>query len=146
LISTITSEGAVTFKNCGAANDAIQLKGLTITPHPIKIPVQAMFSLTVALSQNIANPIKTQFILSKKVLLFWVQAPCENNVGSCTYADWCVFCPTCGCPLLQGTPTMNIPMNLTSTVPTGDYKLEVRFTSNSNQKGCVLIEGIQVTK
>jgi len=31
--------------------------------------------------------------------LGWITVPCSNEVGSCTYADWCTLCKTCNCPL-----------------------------------------------
>jgi hypothetical protein len=39
---------------------------------------------------------------------------------------------------------MNMPMNITSAVPSGEYRAQITFRSASGQTGCVRITGIEV--
>ncbi|CAF2916150.1 unnamed protein product [Rotaria sp. Silwood2] len=146
LISLAAVKGQYKFENCGTASDVIQLTHLEINPHPMKIPSSVIFSLHVDASADVISPIKTEFKLSKATWIGNIQVPCTDGVGSCTYDDWCVFCKTCSCPILAGKQIMNMPMEVSTSVPTGEYSVEIRLTSKTGQKGCVKITKIKVEK
>ncbi|CAF1471490.1 unnamed protein product [Adineta ricciae] len=138
-----------TFSNCGGASDQIKLKGLAISPYPIKVPGPATFTLDVDVSENIVNPLQTKYDLVATALGFPVKIKCENCVGSCTYDDWCKACPTCPCPVNAGNQKMVIAMNFTSSIPIGSkatVKAQIDFLSPTGQTGCVLMPKIEVRK
>jgi len=140
-------DGAVTYKHC-TNDDAFKLDKLEIRPHPIirpgsgRPPNTAEFHLNLNVKAELTHPIKSEFKLSKKVLGFWFAAPCTDGVGSCTYPDWCAKFGHCS--FLAGPMNLMMPMNISSDTPSGDYKVEIRFTSRTNQKACVAIDGIQM--
>lgn len=44
--------------------------------------------------------------------------------------------------IFKGRHSMILPLNISSSVPKGDYKATIHFESASGQRGCVLIENI----
>ncbi|CAF3667314.1 unnamed protein product [Rotaria sp. Silwood1] len=150
-ISSTAVQGQYKFSNCGSNPNQhhIQLKGLLITPHPIKVPGFASFKLDVDVSQDIVHPLETKFDLKATAFLVTLPIKCENGVGSCTYHDWCVACSTCSCPVFGGKQIMEIPMNLTASIPIGSkatVTAEINFRSATGQTGCVKITNIDVRK
>ncbi|PIK46346.1 hypothetical protein BSL78_16795 [Apostichopus japonicus] len=84
----------------------------------------------------------------------WVEIPCVDNLGSCTYVDGCSMipfkagqpCPAplstynlpCTCPFQQGTyhlpkSTVEIPQTgLPEWLTDGDYKINVQLYDTSD--------------
>lgn len=88
---------SLSWRNCGPSSDPIQLKDLTITPDPIRVP--GNFSITGSADVAVAIPtdVHVSVTLERKVGPFFVKVPCVNNFGSCKYGNacdlWAEFCP-----------------------------------------------------
>ncbi|CAM4740128.1 unnamed protein product [Rotaria magnacalcarata] len=137
---------AYSHSSCSSASSiVINLHNLKIDPHPMTRPSVVSFTLNVSVTAVQTGPIKvTQFTLKKDVLFFPVTVPCTDGVGSCTYDDWCEFSKSCSYPLPTGVQLFNMPMNVTSSVPTGKYSVEIRFTVGGTLIGCVTMKDIEV--
>ncbi|CAF3160358.1 unnamed protein product [Rotaria socialis] len=146
VIASIIAQGQTySHSSCSSASSiAINLHGLKIDPHPMTRPSVVSFALNVSVATVQTGPIKTQFTLKKEVLFFPVTVPCTDGVGSCTYDDWCEFSKSCSYPLPAGVQLFNMPMNVTSSVPTGKYSVEIRFTVGGTLIGCVTMKDIEV--
>lgn len=101
------------------------------------------------------NAISAQLVLEKDVYGVYVEIPCIDHIGSCTYDDLCGLmknntnrlCPIfkklnlpCPCPFAPGVykvATQNVatkvPANLPSWLETGTYYAQVQlFDGNTN--------------
>ncbi|CAF0870731.1 unnamed protein product [Rotaria sp. Silwood1] len=87
----------------------------------MKIPSSVIFSLCVKTTEDIVGPIKTEFKLHKVVWGFNIEVPCTD-----------------------GDQVMHMPMEITTSVPSGEYSVEIKLTSYTGQKGCVKITKIKV--
>jgi hypothetical protein len=103
--------------------------------------------------------------MQKKILSFWIEVPCEHNVGSCVYHDICTNhtganptstkanpnffekffagkpCP----PLPPGTYSMsNVVEHISKSLPAGaagDFRIAINPLSiAAGQLGCILME------
>jgi hypothetical protein len=80
----------------------------------------------------------------------------ENNIGSCTYENICemlskiVECPIrasadslpCLCPFLKSDYSIeNFPIQISSKIPEGKYRIRADFTdTSSTQTACVEVD------
>lgn len=83
---------------------------------------------------------------------FWIKVPCKDDVGSCTYGDFCAkwggICQKyfakygfpCQCPIPAGT--YKVPgalVDFTKKLPSeaqGEFKLEMKIGSSEGDLGC----------
>ncbi|CAF1044230.1 unnamed protein product [Rotaria sordida] len=115
----------------------------------INFPIVVRIRLDVDVIEDIVHPLQTAFDLKGKALGITLPIKCENGVGSCMYPDWCVACSTCSCPALGIKQIMEIPMNLTATIPIGSkakVKADITFRSATGQTGCVRITDVDLRK
>ncbi|XP_046550302.1 ganglioside GM2 activator-like [Haliotis rubra] len=147
---------AFSYKDCGdPTTETFKLLALQITPDPIVLPgtVQVAFNL-----QNLdtaQSPIQADVTIKKKILSIWVEIPCIENVGSCSYSDICEIlapaqCPEaftennipCKCPFPAGNytlPSTQFEINL-SSLPTGDYSGQIDLKMGSASIACYEVE------
>jgi hypothetical protein len=94
--------------------------------------------------------------MQKKFLSFWINVPCQHNIGSCTYQDVCKYwtdaCPflkiydiPCNCPLPAQTYTIpDTTLEATKPLPagaSGDYRIYANLLSGSaGELGCLYFE------
>eukprot|EP00794_Sanderia_malayensis_P012659 gene12659-13959_t len=147
------------WSNCGSGSDPIVVHSLAVSPDPIEIPGSLNFSADVTLMQDIVAPSSVALKVYKKLFGVFVEVPCLDNFGSCTYTNPCallskVKCPpvlekygiNCRCPLKKAEykvpatvlsiPTLPIP----SFIENGDYKIQATLMKGSTRLGCYEIK------
>jgi len=143
------------WSSCGQ-DDPISVSNMSITPDPIVLPGNASLSVTILSLVNITSPTQLDIIIERQIEdSSWVQFPCIDNVGSCSFADYCqilqnIFglpdqpCPNdiqCRCPIESGEyviDELTIPLNVDpSEIIDGNYHLQISLTNNSVQLLCV---------
>uniref|UniRef100_A0A8C4T4V8 MD-2-related lipid-recognition domain-containing protein n=1 Tax=Erpetoichthys calabaricus TaxID=27687 RepID=A0A8C4T4V8_ERPCA len=97
---------------------------------------------------------KIQVEVKKNVWGFWIEVPCVDHIGSCTYNNVCEWlnhnfskkCPfgltSCQCPVKQGE--INIPettfelpqLKLPDFLSDGTYKITIKSTSGDQHIAC----------
>ncbi|XP_012513712.1 PREDICTED: ganglioside GM2 activator [Propithecus coquereli] len=155
--------GSFSWDNCDEGKDPAVIKSLTLEPDPIVVPgnvtISAQGKTTVALS----SPLTVELTVEKEVAGFWVKIPCVEQIGSCTYEDFCDVldtlippgepCPEplhtyglpCHCPFKDGTYSLpksdfTVPdLELPSWLSTGNYRVESILSSSGKRLGCVKI-------
>lgn len=139
------------------------IKSLTLQPDPIVIPGDVIVSVEGTTSVPLASPLKVELTVEKEVAGLWVKIPCIEQLGSCTYEDFCQLldlyippgepCPEplhsyglpCHCPFKEGTyslPTSNftVPdLELPSWLSTGNYRIQGVLSSQGTRLGCIKI-------
>lgn len=155
--SNLTLEG-FEWENCGAKGDPVQLKALTVSPDPIAIPGSVTVSLDATIASTIQTATSVALILKKSVFGVFIEIPCVDNLGSCTYNNPCdllanVTCPpelvklgwTCRCPIpakhyVVPSTTFKIPkISLPSFLETGDYQIQATLKNGAEELACYKI-------
>ncbi|XP_019614496.1 PREDICTED: ganglioside GM2 activator-like [Branchiostoma belcheri] len=154
--------------NCGSADDPVKVKDVTLTPDPVKLPGEVKTGFTAQLLKTVDKPIKAALVIKKKVLFAWIEVPCVDSVGSCTYTDLCAkipgkptdACPPplstynipCHCPFKAGNytlPPSNFDLPSIGSLPEwleeGDYSVQATISSNSTRLACYRAE-LSLTK
>lgn len=150
------------WQNC-VPSDPARVKSLSVSPDPVCIPGDMTVMASGTTTEEMDAPLTVVVILWKKIADMWIKIPCVNQVGSCTYDDFCALldklvppgqpCPEpllsyglpCHCPFKAGTYNMppsdiNIPnMDLPSFLANGDYKLKAVVSNYEQRLGCVRI-------
>ncbi|XP_046345799.2 ganglioside GM2 activator-like [Haliotis rufescens] len=144
------------YKNCGdPATETARLLDLQITPDPIVLPGNVQLAFKVQNLKTAQSPIQADVVLRKKILSIWVEIPCIENVGSCSYSDFCEVlapaqCPEpftennipCKCPFPEGNytlPSTQLEINL-SDIPSGDYSGQIDLKMDSAPIACYEVE------
>ncbi|KAJ6667858.1 hypothetical protein lerEdw1_016179 [Lerista edwardsae] len=149
------------WSNCGPSSNPSVVRSLSLSPDPIVIPGEVTVSVVAATTVALVAPQKMQIILEKRIGDMWLKVPCVDDVGSCTYSDFCATldsvippgqqCPEplqsygipCHCPFRAGTYTLPpsvfyIPnMDLPSFLTNGDYKLQATLSNGDQLEGCL---------
>ncbi|CAO2643135.1 Ganglioside GM2 activator [Lemmus lemmus] len=149
--------------NCDEGKDPAVLKSLTLQPDPIVVPGDVIVSAEGKTTVPLVSPQKVELAVEKEVAGFWVKIPCVEQLGSCTYEDFCQLldlyippgesCPEplhsyglpCHCPFKEGTyslPTSNftVPdLELPSWLSTGNYRIQSVLSSGGKRLGCLKI-------
>ncbi|XP_055458879.1 ganglioside GM2 activator [Psammomys obesus] len=149
--------------NCDEGKDPAVIKSLTIQPDPIVVPGDVIVSAEGKTSVPLTSPQKVELTVEKEVAGFWVKIPCVEQLGSCTYEDFCDLlnmyippgepCPEplhtyglpCHCPFKEGTyslPMSNftVPdLELPSWLSSGNYRIQIILSSDGKRLGCVKI-------
>ncbi|XP_023236589.1 uncharacterized protein LOC111635726 [Centruroides sculpturatus] len=141
------------WSNC-ALSAPCHVKSLSVSPDPIDVPGSVTVSFDVVVATNLTSPIQVDIKMKKKVYFVWVEVPCMDNIGSCSYSDFCDLVPTtcpsfvkkaglpCKCPVIEGEykldpTTVEIPnIPLPSFLEDGDYKATVNGFHNGKQLFC----------
>lgn len=144
------------WSNC-AAGSALTIETLVVSPDPIPLPGTLEITLDAKIETEITEISSAVLVIKKKVFGFYIEIPCVDNVGSCTYNDICgmlanVTCPqqlldlgfTCQCPFAAkeykvpaGTevPIPEIP-DLPSFLESGDYEVKATLNNGSTALAC----------
>nr|XP_058917150.1 ganglioside GM2 activator isoform X2 [Kogia breviceps] len=149
--------------NCDEGKDPVVINSLTVEPDPIVIPGNMTISAEVRTTANLKDPLKLVLTLEKEVAGFWVKVPCMEELGSCTYENFCNVlevlapdenpCPEplhtyglpCHCPFKQGTYSLPktdffLPdLELPSWLSSGNYRSKIMLSINGKHLGCVKI-------
>eukprot|EP01126_Amoeba_proteus_P030725 TRINITY_DN302_c0_g1_i14.p1 TRINITY_DN302_c0_g1~~TRINITY_DN302_c0_g1_i14.p1 ORF type:complete len:192 (-),score=35.45 TRINITY_DN302_c0_g1_i14:10-585(-) len=144
---------------CGGSDAT--LSSLTVTPDPIKLGANISVLANAAIEKTGTSSNLTSLALhiDTKVLGVWVEVPCLDGFGSCTYDDPCSLldklhnslCPVlqpkgipCACPLTPGsysTGSSGISIFLQdphlSWLTDGDFYIKATLTSGSNLYFCL---------
>ncbi|XP_069340454.1 ganglioside GM2 activator isoform X3 [Eulemur rufifrons] len=75
--------------NCDEGKDPAVIKSLTLEPDPIVVPGNVTVSANGKTSVPLTSPLKVELTVEKEVAGFWVKIPCVEQIGSCTYEDFC---------------------------------------------------------
>jgi len=115
---------------CGGSG--VSIKSVSVVPDPIVLPgnITAHAAVTVGTTISSASLSHVDMTVEKSVEGFWIEIPCLDNIGSCTYTDPCsllatvkdIVCPIlspaglpCQCPIAAGnymTPASGIVAQL----------------------------------
>lgn len=149
--------------NCDEGKDPAVLRSLTLQPDPIVVPGDVIVSAEGKTAVPLVSPQKVELTVEKEMAGFWVKIPCVEQIGSCTYEDFCQLldlyippgesCPEplhsyglpCHCPFKEGTyslPTSNftVPdLELPSWLSTGNYRIQSVLSSGGKRLGCLKI-------
>ncbi|XP_039095375.1 ganglioside GM2 activator [Hyaena hyaena] len=149
--------------NCDEGKDPVVIKTLTLKPDPIAFPGNLTVSAEAWTKVSLISPQKVELTLEKEVTGFWAKIPCVEQIGSCTYEDFCQIidtftppgepCPEplrtyglpCHCPFKAGIyslpesdftlPELEVPSWLSS----GNYRIKTVLSSYGERLGCVKI-------
>ncbi|KFV55178.1 Ganglioside GM2 activator, partial [Tyto alba] len=83
--------GGFAWENCGDKRNPVVLKSLSVAPDPISIPGSLRISAAVSSSKTMASPLKAVLVVEKELGDLWIQLPCIDQLGSCTYNDVCTI-------------------------------------------------------
>jgi len=92
-----------TIKNCGGANDPIKVTTVTLVPsNPIVLGANLSVSASGSAAEAITSTNLAQgvVVIAKSVFGVYIDIPCVDNVGSCTYTDICTLLLNASCPPL----------------------------------------------
>jgi len=143
------------WSSCGKADDPVQIKTLSISPDPIVTPGNVQAELDAVITRKVTSISSLVVVMKKKLFGAWIEVPCVNNIGSCTYTDICAMaekieCPhelvekgfTCRCPVeakeyAVSEATFKIPdLPLPATVENGDFQVKATIMDGSSELGC----------
>jgi len=156
-MQNVQARNGFSWSNCGSPGDPVQLKNLTLSPDPIKLPGDVTASAGAEVGVDLDAPLAVSLKLKKKIFGVMVEIPCLDNIGSCDYDDICpllqnITCPPelkkygipCHCPIRRGSyylPATAIAVALPPSVPTwlesGDYEVEGHVTKNGKPVACI---------
>ncbi|KFZ69169.1 Ganglioside GM2 activator, partial [Podiceps cristatus] len=147
--------GGFAWENCGDGKDPVVLQNLSVAPDPITIPGSLRISAAVSSSRAVSSPLK------KALGDLWIQLPCIDQLGSCTYNDVCTIldnlippgttCPEplhtygipCHCPFKAGSyrlPDSDFPLpdvELPSWMTNGNYRVQATVSSGEEELACI---------
>jgi len=143
------------YSNCATGSD-LNIKTLNIAPDPIVIPGNVTIELDAAIATEITAITSADLVVKKKIFGVFIEVPCVDNVGSCTYTDVCALlakieCPKeiidhgfrCQCPF--AAKEFNIPAGTTVALPSipipsslenGDYDIKVTLKNGDTVLAC----------
>nr|XP_033783610.1 ganglioside GM2 activator [Geotrypetes seraphini] len=140
-----------------------KILNLSLTPDPITIPGDIKAKVQVSTSVPLTSPVKVAIKLKKEIVTLWVEIPCVDNVGSCTYDNICNYldmlvppgqpCPEplksygipCRCPFKAGVysvpeSSFYIPgVSLPSWAANGNYWMMFILSSGDQEVTCAKI-------
>ncbi|NXI72697.1 SAP3 protein, partial [Anseranas semipalmata] len=153
--------GGFFWENCSDGKDPIVLQSLSVAPDPISIPGNLRISAAVNGRKGMASPVKVVLLVEKALGDLWIQLPCINQLGSCTYDDICTIldnlippgtpCPEplltygipCHCPFKAGSsslPASDIPLpdvELPPWMTNGNYRIMAVVSRNGEELACI---------
>nr|XP_025974463.1 ganglioside GM2 activator [Dromaius novaehollandiae] len=153
--------GGFSWENCGDGKDPVVLQSLSVAPDPITIPGHLRISVAINSSKALTSPLKVIVVMEKALGDFWVQLPCIEQLGSCTYSDICAMldnlippgmtCPEplltygipCHCPFKAGSYSLPasdflLPdIQLPSWMTNGNYRVRTAISNNGEELACV---------
>ncbi|NXW89682.1 SAP3 protein, partial [Alopecoenas beccarii] len=153
--------GGFSWENCGDGKDPVVLQSLSVAPDPVTIPGSLRVSAAVSSKKTMASPLKVSLVVEKALGDLWIQLPCIEQLGSCTYNDICTIidnlippgtpCPEplltygipCHCPFKAGSYSLpasdfDLPdVELPSWMTNGNYRIQAVASSSGEELACV---------
>lgn len=159
----VTAVNGFSWANCDSESLPGKIKTLIILPDPLLFPGEITVSTILNTTVALTSPIKVKVTAEKEFMHEWIKIPCLDEVGSCTYDDFCDIldeliqpgqpCPEplhtyglpCHCPFQSGSYYLpvtsfyvpNIP--LPSTFTSGNYRVSVVLSHGDQEIGCAKI-------
>jgi len=147
------------YENCDGSLD-LNIKKLTLTPDPIVIPGTVTVGLDAVIQTEVTAITQAKLEVKKKIFGVYIEIPCVDNIGSCTYNDLCgmlanITCPqvlidhgfTCQCPFAakeyevpDGTEIAIPDIPLPSAIENGDYEIKAQLYNGATELACVDIK------
>lgn len=141
--------------NCGGKTDDVQVKTLAVKPDPIVVPGTVSVDLDAVIAETIQTATSLILVVKKKLFGSYIEVPCVDNFGSCTYQNPCelakkIECPpqlkalgwSCRCPvpakeykvpnLSFKIPKLPLPPSLES----GDYQVKATLMNGATRLMC----------
>ncbi|XP_048816056.1 ganglioside GM2 activator [Lagopus muta] len=149
------------WEDCGNGQDPVVIQSLSVSPDPVSIPGNLSISAAVSSSVAITSPLKVVLVVEKALGDLWIQLPCVDQLGSCTYDDVCTIlddlippgtsCPEplltygipCHCPFKAGSyslPTSDFTLpeiELPSWLTNGNYRVQAVVSNNDEELACI---------
>lgn len=140
--------------DCGPAASKVHVQALSLSPDPIYLPGPLYVATNFSVSTYVSSPLKLVLKLWKQIMGEFIEIPCVDNFGSCTYDDVCSMlvliqsqCPEavvkmgfdCSCPLKANNyslPKSEFDIGA-SVVPSGDYHVMTTLTQNDAAVFCL---------
>ncbi|XP_072204462.1 ganglioside GM2 activator [Excalfactoria chinensis] len=153
--------GGFSWEDCGNGRDPVVLKSLSVAPDPISIPGTLRISAAASCSKAMASPLKAVLVVEKALGDLWIQLPCIEKMGSCTYDDVCAVlddfippgtsCPEplltygipCHCPFKAGSYSLPasdfvLPdVELPSWMTNGNYRVRAVVSNKGQELACI---------
>lgn len=146
------------WKSCADGSN-VHIKSLSVSD-PITIPGQVTVGLDAAIAKEITQISSVDLVIKKKIFGVYIEVPCVDNIGSCTYNNICTMlapikCPqqlldlgfTCHCPFAAkeykvpaGTEVTIPKINLPSFVENGDYDIKGTVKNGAEVLACYEIQ------
>ncbi|XP_022086849.1 ganglioside GM2 activator-like [Acanthaster planci] len=147
------------FEDCGGSSDPLH-GNVSLSPNdPVTLPGKLTVSFNASFGVDVKSPLKVVLELKKKELI-WIDLPCVDGIGSCTYDDFCKMLPPepasgcppplkekglpCRCPVKAGKYSLPPAVFTIPTIPKvpefladGDYKANVKAYYGSKELGCI---------
>lgn len=157
----LSKVGGFAWENCGDKSDPVVLQSLSVAPDPISIPGSLRVSAAVKSGKTMGSPLKAALVVEKALGDLWIQLPCIDQLGSCTYNDVCSIldelippgtpCPEplltygipCHCPFKAGSYSLpasdfDVPdVELPSWMTNGNYRVRVVVSNGGEELSCV---------
>jgi ganglioside GM2 activator len=124
-----SSAHAFSWKNCGDTSDPVTVNSLTLSPNPVVLGKNISLSFSATSKVNLTSGGKAEVKIWKKEGI-WIEIPCVDNVGSCTYDNLCSLIPDkpcgpiltknhipCKCPFNAGTYSIPNPVSIKTKNP-----------------------------
>ncbi|KAM9603842.1 ganglioside GM2 activator [Morphnus guianensis] len=159
----LSKVGGFAWENCGDRRDPVVLQSLSVAPDPISIPGSLRVSAAVSSGKAMASPLKVVLVVEKALGDLWIQLPCIDQLGSCTYNDVCTIldnlippgttCPEplltygipCHCPFKAGSyslpasdfilPDVELPAWMTN----GNYRVRAAVSNGGEELACIKV-------
>ncbi|XP_009575463.1 PREDICTED: ganglioside GM2 activator, partial [Fulmarus glacialis] len=129
---SVLQVGGFAWENCGDRTDPVVLQSLSVAPDPISIPGSLRVSAAVSSGKTMAPPLKAVLVVEKALGDLWIQLPCIDQLGSCTYNDVCSILDN----LIPPGTTCPEPL-LTYGIPCHCPFKAVPVSSGGEELGCV---------
>lgn len=143
------------WSNCAKASD-LTINKLTISPDPIVVPGTVTVGLDATIATQITQITSAVLVVKKKLFGVFIEVPCVDNFGSCTYNNICpmlanITCPqqlidmgfTCQCPFaakdyeVPDDTKLKIPkLPIPSSIENGEYDIKVTLMNGSTTLAC----------
>lgn len=143
------------WKDCSSGSALVNIKSLSISPDPLAFPGPLVVSAEFTSKADITSPVKAELLVKKKVLGMYIEIPCIDNIGSCTYDDLCAIlsqipadqCPdplkkagiNCECPIKQNSYSLQkaeFDINA-SVIPSGEYNIVAHVSHSGAEVACL---------
>ena len=130
------------WNDCGGS--AGKVFNITLSPDPLHAGTLTV-SVNATITKELDAPLKTALSIDIHTFLGWVNVPCIDGIGSCTYDDICdklkgVTCPpsltshniTCHCPFKPQKDVLPpSKFNLPAGPPKGEYRANAKIYDKS---------------